>query len=255
MKDLLVSWLVAIPLVVGLGHFSRTSASLGPLDSHGPAAAPLTDRARLLAEIQSLRNQLKTREQEYLSPDAEDRSTFAKLLTAPDTGLIRLLPRPQSESQSPLSVRGGGAYYSFTRLTHDYGYGSDISLENGYFSVGFAGADFGFLAALGDVPLESISADTFGVQFLADLRIPVRTSEARVQQRLSGNGVEQDGIVYKRTVAAVPGITYVVRSVDFDSSDVLVGFRVVRKDGDGSLILLWRMLRQYPGPTLIRDEQ
>ena len=51
--------------------------------------AQSTDRARLQTEIESLRNQLKAREQEFLSPTAEDQATFAKFLVASDTGLIR----------------------------------------------------------------------------------------------------------------------------------------------------------------------
>ena len=217
--------------------------------------AQSTDRARLQAEIESLRNQLKAREQEFLSPTAEDQATFAKFLAAPDTGLIRLLPRPESDAQSKLTIRGGGAYYSFTRLTHEYGYGSDIELQNGYFSVGFAGANYGLLAVLGDAALESVSPDTPAVAFLSSLKTPLRLSEARVQQRQSSNGLEQDGVVYKRMVVAALGNTYVLRSVNYETSDVVVGFRVVRKDSDGSLILFWKMLRQFPVPLLVHDEK
>lgn len=217
--------------------------------------AQSTGRTRLQAEIESLRNQLKAREQEFLSPTAEDQATFAKFLAVPDTGLIRLLPRPESDAQSRLSIRGGGAYYSFTRLTHEYGYGSDIELRNGSFSVGFVGADYGFLTVLGDIALESVSINTPAVAFLASLKAPSRSSEARVQQRQSSNGIEQDGTVYKRRVAAALANTYVLRSVNYDTSDVLVAFRVVRKDIDGSLILLWKMLRQLPAPSLVQDEK
>jgi hypothetical protein len=215
--------------------------------------AQSTDRARLQAEIESLHDQLKTREQEFLSPTDEDRAAFAGFLGGPDTGLIRLLPRPQREEESKLSIRGGGAYYSFIRKTHEYGYGSDIELQNGYFSVGFAGADYGFLANIGNVPLESVNLESPGVEFLSSMKTPYRLAEAREQQKRSSGGFEKDGIIYKRDISAVVGNTYVLRSVNYDSSDVLISFRVVRKDNDGSLILLWRMLRQFPGPSLVRD--
>src|SRR5215470_10677586 len=122
-------------------------------------AAQSIDRAQLQAKIESLRNELKVCEKEFLSPTAEDRAHFADFLSAPETGLIRLMPRPHSETQAKLTMSGGGAYYSFTKLTHEYGFGSDISLENGSLSVGFAGADYGFLATLGDIPLESVTLD------------------------------------------------------------------------------------------------
>ncbi|HWP44391.1 MAG TPA: hypothetical protein VNO14_14190 [Blastocatellia bacterium] len=215
--------------------------------------AQSTDRARLLAEIESLREQLKAREQEYLSPAAEDRAAFAEFLASPDTGLIRLLPRPRSKEESKVSIPGGGAYYSFHRKTHEYGYGSDLELQNGYFIVGFAGADYGLLASIGDVPLEAVNLETPGAAFLSSMATPFRLAEAREQQRRSNDGFEQGGIVYKRQVPAVVGNTYLLRSINYDESDILIGFRVVRKDSDGSLILLWKMLRQFPGPTLVRD--
>jgi hypothetical protein len=62
-----------------------------------------------------------------------------------------------------------------------------------------------------------------------------------------------DGTTYKERVPVEVGATYVVRSVNFDFSDVLVAFRVVRQDTDGSLIIAWRMLEKYPTPRLARN--
>ncbi len=219
------------------------------------AAAQSTDRARLQTEIESSREQLKSREKEFLSPAPADRAAFAEFLAAPGTGIIRILPRPRTESESKVSVRGGGAFYSFARLTHEYGWGSDIGLEQGQFSVGFAGADYGFLAALGDVPLESIALDTPCVAFLVSLEPPSELTEARAQYAKSAGGVEQGGVTYKNRVAATAGQTYILRSVNYGESDVMVGFRVVRKDDDDSLILLWKMLRKSPVPNLVKEKE
>ena len=57
------------------------------------------------------------------------------------------------ENQKSITLRGGGAFYSFSRLTHEYGGGSDLALDQGQFWVGFAGTDYGFFTNLGDVPL------------------------------------------------------------------------------------------------------
>src|SRR5262245_37106694 len=104
--------------------------------------AQSTDRATLLKDIESLRSQLKEREDAFLEPSLEDRVAFAEFLRQSNTGLIRLLPREEYDAKNKLTIRGGGAYFSFTRLTHEYGYGSDLSLERGDLSVGFAGADY-----------------------------------------------------------------------------------------------------------------
>lgn len=44
--------------------------------------------------------------------------------------------------------------------------------------------------------------------------------------------------------------TYLLRSISYSESDTLVAFRVVRQDEDGSLIIAWKLLKQYPPPDL-----
>src|SRR2546426_3683609 len=92
-----------------------------------------------------------------LAPAANDREALAGFLRESNTGLIRLLPRELYDSgryhvEKRLKIQGGGAYYSFANLTHVYGYGSDIELDHNKLSVGFAGADYGMLTNIGDVP-------------------------------------------------------------------------------------------------------
>src|SRR5258705_6059247 len=98
------------------------------------SSAQTKSRQEILTEISAKRTELSNLEKQFLAPTEQDRSDFAELLSQPDTGLIRLLPREVFESQANnkgLTLRGGGAYYSFTRLTHEYGYGSDIELQQG----------------------------------------------------------------------------------------------------------------------------
>ena len=225
-------------------------ASVCLLGTNAPAQT--TDRATLARDIQSLRDQLQAKELEFLSPSAADRAAFAELLHEPETGLIRLLPREKFDGK--LMMRGGGAYYSFTKLANDYGYGSDIQLEQNFFSVGFAGADWGYLAKLGDVPLQAVALDHSGVQFLATLEAATRESAARAQHRAGWlPGLTVNGWTYTSRVPAILDTTYVLRSVDYGESDVLVAFRVVRQDADGSLTLLWKMLKKFPTPQLERE--
>jgi len=47
--------------------------------------------------------------------------------------------------------------------------------------------------------------------------------------------------------------TYLLRSINYVASDVLVAFRVVRKDSDGSIIIIWKLLKNYPRPKLARS--
>jgi len=214
------------------------------------AVAQSQDRARLEKEIQALREQLKQKQLEFLGPSAEDRARFSEFLLQRDTGLARLLPREKYREE--VDLREGGAYYSFTKLSNSYDRDPQIGLEQEHLSTGFAGADFGFLTSLGDMPLEGVGLDHESVQYLAAFAPPTREPEARDQQRRSSNGFEFGDHRYKGRLPVIVGGTYILRSVSFDRFDVLVAFRVVRQDTDGSLILLWKKLREFSTPYLTR---
>jgi len=218
-----------------------------------PRVPAQTDaRASAAAEIESLREQIKAKEAVLLAPSDEDFKAYAEFLAQPRTGLIRLLPRERWAGK--LSTRGDGAYYSFARRTQEYGYGSDISLEQDNFLVGFAGADFGFMTNLGNVPLETLAADAEAVQFMAAYKTPSDEPEARkAHAQFALDGSEAGRWAYKSRLPVFVNNTYALRSINYNYSDVLVAFRVVRKDLDGSAVLLWKLLAKYPKPSLQRN--
>jgi hypothetical protein len=202
-----------------------------------------------------------------LAPAAADRSRFASFLRLRNTGLIRLLPRELydthiTHTKSPVSIRGGGAYYSFASLTHVYGYGSDIELSHDAFSIGFAGDDYGMLTMLGDTSLEQITAKDPRAQFIATYKPATTERQARVEGlRFApcwgsctpiGGGLVIDGLHYRRSIPLVENSTYLLRSIVYYYSDVLVAFRVVRRDQDGSVIIAWKLLNRYRVPSLKR---
>jgi hypothetical protein len=214
-------------------------------------------RTGLLKELETKRAELAKLEQLVLQPAAEDREANAQFLAQPNTGLIRLLPREKfgevPNKPSKLTIRGGGAYYSFARLTHEYGYGSDIELSQGTLSVGFAGADYGMLIKVDGANVEDISTELPGITFLAKYAAATSEPEARIEQRRFGGGTVIDGISYKERLPAEVGATYVLRSIVFGDSDLLVAFKVVRQDTDGSLIIAWKLLTKFPKPELNRS--
>ena len=217
-------------------------------------------RSELAQEIRSKQAEIADLEKQFLDPSEEDRQQCAELLRKPDTGLIRLLPRELFDSDANkkkamiLSMRGGGAYYSFVRLTHDYGYGSDIELQSGYLSVGFAGADYGMLLNIGDVDLDELSIDSPYAAALARYQAVGTEPDARVEQRRVAIGTTVEGLSVKNRLPVEVKATYLVRSISFSRSDVLVGFKVLRKDSDGSVIIAWKLLHRYSVPQLARNQ-
>ena len=214
------------------------------------ASAQAQDRAKLQMKIESLRDQINAKEKVFLAPSAEDMAAFEGFLRQRDTGMTRLMPREKYDKN--LLTRGGGAFYSFNQITHDYGSGADILLEQSTLHSGFSGASFSFLALLGDVPVDSVTAEGPGVRFLAAFKTPSAEPDAREQQRRTGAGFEADGFTYRSSLPATVNKTYAVRSVNYDFSDLLVVFRVARQDSDGSLILAWKILARFPVPQLAR---
>jgi hypothetical protein len=213
--------------------------------------AQTSSRQETARKIESLREEIKSLEAELLAPARADREKFAEFLAQRDTGLLRLLPREKWESK--LSIRGGGAFYHFAKRTHEYGHGSDISLEQDMFGVGFAGADFGFIAQLGDIPLEEVTRDAESAQFLSTFAAPAAEPKAREQKRRSDDGFQVGTLTYKSRLPALLNNTYLLRSINYGLSDVLVAFRVVRKDEDGSMVLLWKTLGKFSKPQLEKE--
>lgn len=195
-------------------------------------------RDQRLREYNQLRTQLSSMEADILRPSQAD------LDLACEQGLqaIRLLPREKYENA--LTIRGGGAYYSFARATHEYGRGSDIELQRGHLSVGFAGADYGFIVELGDVEIAPILKHSPAVRFLLEYK-PPRGETAIRSEQVRSRGFEEAGFRYSNRVPAVVGRSYALRSINFSSSDVLILFRIVREDADGSLVIFFKLLENF----------
>jgi hypothetical protein len=217
-------------------------------------------RSEIRKEIENKRAELVALEKSYLEPSVEDRALYAEFLHHPDTGLIRLLPREKFDSdvykqnKKTITMRGGGSYYSFPRNTHEYGHGSDISLDQGHLQTGFAGADYGMLTDLGDIPLESVGAETPAVTLFAAYQPASQEQIARSEYRRLGQGAELEGLPVKSRVPLKLNSTYLLRSINYSSSDVLVALKVIRIDSDGSATILWKLLKKYGKPKFIRAE-
>lgn len=217
-------------------------------------AAQTESRDEVIKEIETKRAELAVLEKKVLAVADSDREANAAFLNQPQTGMVRLMPRETYDlnGKRALAVRGGGAFYSFARSTHEYGYGSDIALEQGHLSVGFAGADYGMLLNVGDVSLDQVASDHVATRALLDYTPPIKEADFRSEHRKLWDGFELSGYSFKSRVPAKVGNTYLLRSISTDTSDILVAFRVTRKDTDGSLILLFKVLKKFPVPKMER---
>ena len=188
-----------------------------------------------------------------LAPSVQDREEYSAFLKAKHTGLIKLLPREVYDwrtyhTEKRLDIKGGGAYYSFYFLSHEYPNGSDLSFDHNNFSVGFFGTNYGALADLGSLPLEEVSADQATAAFLAQYESAPSVSGAHCESKRFRDGQNESGVLYKSSLPVHINSTYLLRSIIYFVSDQLVGFRVVRQDADGSVTIAWKLLKNWTPP-------
>jgi hypothetical protein len=204
-------------------------------------------------ELERVRSE-NSNEQEFarienllVSPDEEDIVRSKK----ENVNVVRILSPEylQKNTTFPFSsIRNSGVYYSFYFRRHDYGHGSDIRFSKGILSVGFAGADYGFIRDLGKVSLQTITPNYDN--FLRSHAPPTNEPDIRKVQTKSRN-FEIDGQTYSSSVSAVVGNTFLLRSINFRASDVLIAFTILRQDSDDSLIIFWKLLEQFETPKIL----
>ncbi len=275
--------LSALLIVIGISLVTASTAAARqssdpwrdgqpPMPRRGEAGARVMERDR--EEMEKFRKRVETKDRtnngnpndyfnreltpaqkKLLSPAPEDMARFAEFLKLPHTGLIRLLPKGKYEYSQVISandpnqdkvlpISGGGAAYSFTKKTHEFGPWSEIGLQNGKIFCGFAGGVLGYMTNLGDMQIENVTLNSGGVDYLAGLAPPKNRSEAIEQSYRNAEGFKAGSFIYQSILPAVPGSTYVMRSIAEGRSDLLVAFRIFRQDEDGSVIILWKQLKK-----------
>jgi hypothetical protein len=225
---------------------------------------------------------LTDQQKKLLAPAAEVEAAHRDFLRQDHTGLIRLLPRGKYEfnvtvsADNPeliLPIRGGGAFYSFVEKKHPFGPWSEISLQEGRLVVGFQPQSLALLTRLGDVPLESLTATTPAIAYLAQLAPPTERIAARDQSVRNFQGFVVADRFYNSTLPAMVNQTYVLRSTiykkeghmrvvygggsvyvphpyEYSGADELIVFRILSAGDDGSLTLLWKRLQKFSPPKL-----
>lgn len=212
-------------------------------------AVSAQNRLQALEEVEMIKERGKVLETVILQPDKQDADTAAK----EQVNIFRILPREKYD-RGVLPTRGGGAYYSFIKKSHSYNDTPQIELQQNNLSVGFYGANYGFITDLGEIPLSEISRESRTVRFLINYQPPKDEQKARSEFYKIERGFEEDGLIYKNYIAAVVGNSYLLRAVSYDEADVLVALQVHRRDADGSLIIFWKLIENFEKPILTGNQ-
>lgn len=210
---------------------------------------------------------LKPKDKARLQPAPEFVEKYAEFLKLPGTGIFKLLDpegmtvTTEQLAEEPFShrYRGAGSYFSFVTLLHDADNQAQLKLRHNQFQVGTSeitrdletegqnstpitvkmGKSLALLYSLGDVPLVGVLKEADATIELAKINIPSKPKDFDALITSAEKGIESGGKKFQSSVPARINGTYLMRSVIYKKSDTTVAFRVVGRDRDGNLHIIW----------------
>lgn len=219
-----------------------------------------------------------TKEQKKrLVPNAQDLRKYEQFLEQPRTGIFRLMPDIGCTENINviradavcLNFVPESSYYSFREKEHTIEILSDIRLKNGFLiSDGILSQSI--LVNLGEIALENLVPTNEGLKFLSDFSPNSQGSEAQKQFIQLMRGVKVGNYQYKKALPMIENATYALRVVAYKGNifrafrgyrfdildgdkriDLTIAFRVIRKEQDGGVTLLWKEIGRKDSPRLI----
>jgi len=201
-------------------------------------------REQKFQQIKDLNARVNRLAHELLQPDPAD----LKDAESQDLKAFRLMPR-EIFSRPITEPSEGGSFYSFTTGSHDYQKIAQIMLEHNNLGIGFAGYNYGFIADLKNIGFSEVRPEIPEYDFLLKYTAPKNIVDARKEQGKAYD-YKVDGFTLKSRFPAVVGHTHLLRAISYEKADILVAFKIIRKDADGSLIIYWKQLADFGKPTL-----
>lgn len=222
-------------------------------------------------------------ELEILAPDADVVSKYKEFLGKKNKGIFKLVADAGCSGNSKVVVAteeclkytmpGSGNSYSFRIGNYRIRHLSDLMLANGHFQIPGI-LMHGMMTKLGNFPIESVSLQTNGLEFLKEFKPSDDFESAMAIEKIAMMGLERDGFTYSRSLLVEENATYAIRVVAYDGTvmravpgasynemdfdrrrDITVVFRVVKKDPDGSATVVWTELSDVDAPKLKLPEK
>jgi hypothetical protein len=219
-------------------------------------------------------NELPSHEKKLLTVSAEELQKHQAFLRQPDTGLFKLLTIDElrlaihdvKAQQAFPHLVGLGAFFSFAKRTHNADEWAQIRWKDGAFHPAYtemkrttvvssggmaqsfaytSGYGFAVFTALGNVALEEVTLQQSAVQALTALMPATQYQDFIHQVQQARAGFQIASHRYQSSIPARADTTYVMRAINYKKADVIVVFRVVQQDADGSLHILWRQLKTF----------
>jgi hypothetical protein len=212
-----------------------------------------------------------------LKPSEDEKERFADFLSQPNTGLIKLgsetdctkildVANPDIDCLNHF-VEGKARAYSFRKNRYSHQAYADLERFKGNFVVPGTYI-LGLMCLLGNIPIGSVTLDNENVAALLNFKPATEIDNIIAQEKQITKGLLLGNTTYWKALPIRENTTYLMRSVayqakfknlpksdkrkgsldDDDRSDIIVVFRVVQKNPDDSLLLLWKELYRRNAP-------
>lgn len=251
---------------------------------HSGRSADFFARRLLILQraIKPLYRKPTKKELKTIEPDRRFLNKYSDFLRQPNTGLTKLIADRGcadntkivivSEECLKYTMPGAGSSFSFRKQTYSIARLADITYTDNSFQA--TGVFLhGIFVNIGDVPLERITLQTEGLKYLAEFQ-PESDYEKNKEIDLQlAEGIESDGFLYRRGLYIVLNTTFVLRSIAYDGKymrairgvtydefdfdkrkDVIVAFRIVEKDEQGNVTILWKKIQESDSPKIKNSE-
>lgn len=242
------------------------------------------DEGRIVQQyIVPLYREPSKEERRLLAPSDEDAQKFGEFLRRKNSGLIKLIAdkgcdkNPEVVVSSPhcatYAMPGAGASFSFR--INDY-------RNQNLGDLTFTGKSFrslgalihGILVNVGDVPLEKVDLQNAAVNYLVKFEPAQDLQKAQEIAEQLRKGIENDDFTYRSHLPAAENTTYVLRAIAYDGvspravkgitynelefdkrKDIIVAFRVVRRESEENVTILWKELASKKPPKLAAQKK
>lgn len=210
--------------------------------------------------IPRLNIQLSDEDKEKLKPLSEDILQYSQFLKQNKTGIFKIFPFLDCNLKlidvidenclNTVQAIGNGSVYSFTKESNLLDSWAEIVLSKNSLGVPYRKNLLGVIKALGDISLDKVDINSPQISGIKNI-IPPNSIKVLEETRKSLSVKEP----------AIVGNTYILRIMHFsepnplgnrrnDSTDLLLALKIIRKENNGSLTIIWKEIENKKTPKL-----
>lgn len=208
---------------------------------------------KLLQEYEKLLQEMEKIEGVLISVTEDDLKKAPLDPTKEKQGLIRLLPMEATLMNDNLTERSVYSRltetysFSFARASHGFSE-TNLELNDGELVVPYSGEEepfhYGYMTDTGETDLLKVDLDHKALEALLELE-PHKTKKDFLIINDPWE-FKKNGFIYKIYNEIKLGKVYVLRSINYNLSDLIVLVQPIRRDEeDDSIVIAWKILKEF----------